>query len=131
MKILIIPTWYVTPQRPDSGIFFREQALALQKAGCEVGVLYDDQTFADLWHKIKTFQFYQKQAYTDAGIPTFRIDGIGLPVRFARGQKRLLRNIGHLFDDYCHAHGQPDVLHAHGYPAAFAGAYLKIRRERP
>ncbi len=30
MNILIIPSWYTTPENPISGIFFKEQALALQ-----------------------------------------------------------------------------------------------------
>lgn len=30
MNILILPSWYTTPENPISGIFFKEQALALQ-----------------------------------------------------------------------------------------------------
>ena len=33
MHILIIPSWYPTLDRPINGIFFLEQAQALQKAG--------------------------------------------------------------------------------------------------
>ena len=40
MHVLIIPSWY--PEYPEDvrGCFFREQALALQKYGCKVGVIY-------------------------------------------------------------------------------------------
>lgn len=30
MNILILPSWYTTPENPISGVFFKEQALALQ-----------------------------------------------------------------------------------------------------
>ena len=39
MHILIIPSWYNTPAEPIRGSFFRDQALALQKAGHRVGIL--------------------------------------------------------------------------------------------
>jgi hypothetical protein len=40
MHILFIPSWYPTRENPISGIFFREQAHALKRAGHQVGVIY-------------------------------------------------------------------------------------------
>jgi glycosyltransferase involved in cell wall biosynthesis len=45
MKILMIPSWYATEDKPMSGIFFKEQAAALGAAGCEVRVVYPDLRF--------------------------------------------------------------------------------------
>src|SRR4051794_24465802 len=39
MHVLILPSYYPSPERPVTGIFFHEQAGALQKAGQRVGVL--------------------------------------------------------------------------------------------
>ncbi len=44
MKILIIPSWYPTPNKPLDGSFFREQAEFLHKEGvAEIKVLYGDE----------------------------------------------------------------------------------------
>lgn len=40
MKILIAPSWYPTEDNPGSGVFFRDQALALANAGHMVVLLY-------------------------------------------------------------------------------------------
>ena len=42
MKILIIPAFFQTRQRPTAGSFFLEQAKALQNAGHQVTILYSD-----------------------------------------------------------------------------------------
>jgi glycosyltransferase involved in cell wall biosynthesis len=39
MRVLVFPSWYPTPGNPLNGTFFREQALALKKAGMDVCVL--------------------------------------------------------------------------------------------
>ena len=39
MKILILPSWYENTRNEQEGIFFRNQAEALQKEGHEVTVL--------------------------------------------------------------------------------------------
>jgi hypothetical protein len=41
MRILIVPSWYPTPEKPVNGIFIREQADALAKHH-DVRVLYLD-----------------------------------------------------------------------------------------
>lgn len=42
MKVLMIPSWYSTPQMPVLGSFFKEQAEALAALGVEMAVLYTD-----------------------------------------------------------------------------------------
>ena len=42
MKILMIPSWYPTPQMPMLGTFYKEQAEALAAGGAEVAVIYAD-----------------------------------------------------------------------------------------
>ena len=42
MNILIIPAFFRTKNRPTLGSFFWEQAVALQRAGHKVAILYCD-----------------------------------------------------------------------------------------
>ena len=42
LHVLILPSWYSTSKVPSSGIFFQRQALALSKAGVQVGIIYPD-----------------------------------------------------------------------------------------
>lgn len=42
MKILMIPSWYPTPNMPMLGTFYKEQAEALAARGVEVAVIYAD-----------------------------------------------------------------------------------------
>ena len=39
MHILLIPSWYPKSQNDVSGVFFRDQALALNEYGHKVGVI--------------------------------------------------------------------------------------------
>lgn len=45
MKLLVLPSWYPTEQKPGNGVFFKEQAEALQKRGHQVAVLYPELHF--------------------------------------------------------------------------------------
>jgi glycosyltransferase involved in cell wall biosynthesis len=45
MKILMIPSWYLTEDKPMNGIFFKEQAQALRQAGHDVCIIYPDLRF--------------------------------------------------------------------------------------
>lgn len=45
LKILMVPSWYITEDKPMNGIFFREQAKALISAGHDVRVVYPDVRF--------------------------------------------------------------------------------------
>lgn len=42
MNVLMIPSWYPTPQMPMLGTFYKEQAEALAAAGAKVAVIYVD-----------------------------------------------------------------------------------------
>ena len=40
LHVLMLPSWYHTPDRPWHGTFFENQALALARAGARVGVAF-------------------------------------------------------------------------------------------
>src|SRR6187401_2361676 len=40
MHVLMLPSWYHSPNRPWHGIFFENQAVALARTGARVGVAF-------------------------------------------------------------------------------------------
>lgn len=131
MHILIIPTWYVTPERPDLGIYFREQALALVKSGQKVGVLYVDFGLANVWNQVKKLQFTTSSLYKDEGTNTLRVEAMGVPKRFIWSQEWYAQLVSKFYHEYCQKVGVPDVIHAQGYTAGFVAAHIKQQYSVP
>jgi L-malate glycosyltransferase len=124
VHILVIPSWYSTPTNPVRGSFFREQALALQKAGHQVGVLVPP-TRVRTWHGLTEVANHWWQSNTeiavenDSGLMTYRISWWGwrpLVSLSARGALTL-----EVFKRYCREYGTPDIIHAH---SALYGGYI-------
>jgi glycosyltransferase involved in cell wall biosynthesis len=134
MHILIIPSWYSTPAEPIRGSFFRDQALALQKAGHRVGFLVPPAKFRSL-HGLAEVRHNFRRANTavtveeDSGLMIYRMPWWGWwPSLYpwARGALGL-----RVFDRYCQEQGTPDVLHGQsvlygGYLAAYIGQHRRI-----
>lgn len=132
MHILLIPSWYATPENPQRGSFFLSQALALQKAGHRVGLLVPPSK-ARTWHGLREMRQHWRaggaaaQISRDHDLPLYRLLWWGWrptfypPARVAP----LLR----LFDRYCAEQGKPDVIHAH---SALYGGWVAahLRRQR-
>lgn len=128
MHILTVPSWYRTIENPIVGVFFRDQALALQKAGCQVGVLVAPilRSKRELVEVRRLSDFVaQFSIEDDLGLPTFRTCQWGwFPGFLPNGNSRLLVRAGLLsFERYVNAYGLPDVVHAHGI---LYGGYLAI-----
>lgn len=128
MHILFLPSWY--PAHPDDalGSFFREQALALQNAGCEVGVIAP--TRASLRNPVSAMR--KSRAFRvecDAGIPTYRQAVANLTPRIWWASARLYaRQSWRLWQAYTSDHGRPDLIHVHAGLLAGAGAVEISRR---
>jgi glycosyltransferase involved in cell wall biosynthesis len=129
MHILIIPSWYSAKHNPIRGSFFRDQALALVRAGHQVGMLVPPSRFrtfnglrevAANWHKSPT----AIEISNDSGIIVYRMPWWGwLPTIFPLWREKLVLQV---FEQYCQAQGIPQILHGHsilygGYLAAFIG----------
>lgn len=127
MHILLIPSWYSTPNNPIRGSFFREQAQALHKAGHRVGLLIPPGRVRTV-HGLKEIQRHEKPTQSDAdGLPTLRMGWWGvLPSILPLLRKEPILAA---FDSYVQQYGKPDVLHAHS--ALYGGwAAAHIRAER-
>jgi len=121
MHILIIPSEaYVPPECPISGIFQKDQAMILQDAGLQIGILSSN---------LKSLRFFTKRAawlhfgyrFDDPdGFPVYQFDGWNWSVRLPGIiGRRWSRKGMRLFELYVASHGRPDIVHAHN--ALYAG----------
>lgn len=131
MHLLILPTWYVSPERPDLGIYFREHALAMAKSGQTVGVLYVGIGLFNLWGKGRKPHPPGHSFYIDEGVATLRVDTWGFPKRFAWSQQWYAQQVSKYYLTYCQKVGTPDIIHAQGYTAGYAASWLKDRWKVP
>jgi glycosyltransferase involved in cell wall biosynthesis len=131
MKILIIPSWYVSETRPDSGIYFRQLAISLQDAGHDVGVVFVNNHLGNWYEKVKKRLFFANKTFVNDTIPTLRLDVLGLPLRWAFLQKNYAQRVLECYEIFVAQFGQPDLIHAHGYLAAAAAAHIKERHKIP
>lgn len=109
LHILILPSWYPSPSNPINGSFFKEQALALQRHGFKVGVLY---VHLESAKKIMKLDFlFQIRERTRDEIPTLECEGIRIP--YCQGLNRRIRcSIGlRMFRRYIRLFGIPDLVH--------------------
>jgi glycosyltransferase involved in cell wall biosynthesis len=119
MHVLIIPSWYPDTPGDANGSFFREQAIALARSGCKVGLIYPN------------FRSLRKLALAvteprgivfenDEGVLTYRLQAFNWTPRLPAGiHWQWMRSGLALFERYVAAQGMPDVIHAHSM--LFAG----------
>ena len=116
MRILILAGWYPNQENPMKGIFVKEQALALAKAGLSVAV------FFPFDEAIKPGQM---KLQSEESIPVYRFNTLGFKNRYlARFASYFtaLQRLGEVTKLF-----RPDLIHVHvGYPAGIV-AYLFTR----
>jgi teichuronic acid biosynthesis glycosyltransferase TuaC len=127
--VLIVPSWYPSPDLPLSGIFFKEQALALRAAGMEVGVVYPElRSLRTFGPRALRTQRFQVSAGEEDGLPTLRVHGWHLLPRLVLGGDVWAALASALARRYVARFGVPSVVHAHG--ALWAGhAARRVSRE--
>lgn len=113
MHILILPSWYPAYPEDIRGCFFRDQALALLKAGNQVGVVANEFRSLKNWKTIFSCKhgfFYEN----DSGINTIRFKTmLWFPkVPF------LINTLNTVFgkqgvEKYVEKYGKPDIIHVH------------------
>ncbi|HGN1047542.1 TPA: glycosyltransferase [Pseudomonas aeruginosa] len=113
LHILIIPSWY--PEYPGdiNGSFFKEQAEALAKHGCKVGVIYPQLRSLRNWRGVLKGESGLSHE-VENGIPTYRWHGVNWFPRIAKLNGCLWELHGaKLYEKYVDEHGKPDIIHAH------------------
>lgn len=113
MHVLIIPSWY--PRKPGdiNGCFFREQAIALRKHGCKVGVIYPELRSLRNWKSIFSEQ-NGISSELDERVATYRSKGMNwFPRTVTPALKLFVWHGLRLYARYVAEHGVPDVVHVH------------------
>ena len=127
MHVLIIPSWYPAQAGDIGGSFFREQALAVHKQGCKVGVIYPQ--LRSLRDTKSIFTGARGLDITnDEGLHTYRQHGVQWLPKLRRLQARQFVSMGmRLFKAYIKDHGLPDIVHVHSLLYA-GGVAAEIKR---
>lgn len=113
MHVLLVPSWYPTSASDVSGSFFREQALALMRAGCRVGVIAPRLESLKKWRLIRE-RIDAIQVTDDCGVATLRVSAMNWFPRMSALQYILWLHLGkRLYCEYVRHNGRPDVIHAH------------------
>jgi glycosyltransferase involved in cell wall biosynthesis len=125
MHVLIIPSWYKTPDQPLSGTFFEEQARMLLKAGYKTGVLYP---FLNSQFKLSNAlkQLFSKNSpedFDDKDLPTlYEFTNAIVPSRFQKiNYWFACFRTYQKYKKYARLYGKPDVIHAH---SVFIGGWV-------
>lgn len=113
MHVLIIPSWYPSGPGDINGIFFQQQAQALQRAGVQVGVTAP--VFRSIRGEPKSVITggYGVRSFVEAQIPTYLYKSMYFFPRTAIDRSRWLKAGWKLFRRYVSEHGRPDLIHAH------------------
>lgn len=129
--VLVIPSWYASAYNPTNGGFFRDQCLALQRAGHRVGMIYPE------FRRLRSLSLgafrdnhFQTELREDDGFPVLRFQGWALVGRpnLVLQRRMALR----LYDRYVRTFGAPDVVHAHGAQTGGSeAAFIQAERGVP
>lgn len=132
MNILIIPSWYPNEDEALSGCFFKEQAIALAKAGHKVTVL--NAAFQDREHINSALNYrLRKKTYDGVVEYAYNVPGFGVWRNPWLCSRLFLHNIQKIWrwvktqedDKY-------DVIHVHSfYPAGMAAINLSMKEKIP
>lgn len=126
--ILIIPSWYPQFSGDIGGSFFREQAIALRKAGYQVGVIYPQ------IRSLKNIKSILKNPYgltleNDEGVNTYRwYTANYIPKNKKYNKSHWIKVALKLFDTYVKQFGKPEIIHVHSM--LYAGFAAKIIYEK-
>jgi glycosyltransferase involved in cell wall biosynthesis len=120
LHVLMLPSFYDTPQKPYDGTFFRDWALAMARAGVTVGVGYvEGRSLRGLsWHALKETHF-QTTAGVESGLPTVRLEGWNTAAQWTAGGLIWARLTQRVIREYIERYGRPDLIAA--YSATWAG----------
>ncbi len=111
MKVLVLPSWYP----PDKGSFFREQSLAIARAGIEIDVL--SLRIKGIREITKEPSLLLKRRIVknhDNGIDVYRAIYLKYPLTEKYNIAPWAKRVLYFFERYIAANGFPDLIHVHG-----------------
>lgn len=106
MKVMMVPSWYETEDKPGKGTFFKEQAMLLQESGLTIAVAYPD-----LRPRLGGMR---KGVFRDYGakVPTYYCRQSGFTAFTEQSKSaRRGRMLEELYERVCRDMGKPDLVH--------------------
>lgn len=112
MHILVFPSWYPTDSNDISGIFFKEQAIALKDAGHFVSVLKPLISISkNPFHWSDSL--FSRKLIIEKNLPTFSLTFFNWSGVFLKNETSRYKTIRSWFNRYISIYGLPDLIHAH------------------
>lgn len=113
MHVLVLPSWYSTPEVPWTGIFFENQAVALARAGARVGVAFvEPRGLRNLSPANLRESHFQMVSSEDRGVTLLRMKGWNTMMQTVAGAKIWAALSNRLVAHYVRRFGVPDIIHA-------------------
>jgi len=113
LHVLMLPSWYHTPDRPWLGTFFESQALALARAGARVGVAFAEmRSLRTLSPAAIGQSYFQTVSSEDRGVTCLRMKSWNPLAQTAPGARVWCALSRRLVRTYTRRFGIPDVIHA-------------------
>lgn len=114
LHILILPSFYHDPEKPILGIFFKDQAAALQQAGVKVRIVYQEgRRLQALRLSALPQNHFQVKTRSEDGLLTMRQHGWNTLAQTTRGGLLWAWLTQRLVRRYVQQFGKPDIIHAH------------------
>lgn len=124
MHVVLIPSWYDTPDKPWRGTFFRDQALCLLRHGVQVGLVFvERRSLSRLAPAALAGNHFQMTFTDEEGISTMRMKGWSTFAQTTLGSLLWAALTRKLFRSYVAKQGLPDIIHGH---AAMWGGYAAM-----
>lgn len=127
LHVVIVPSWWPSPEQPISGIFCTDYARAFAAAGARVGVVFPDLVSVRHLGKGTAIPVLPRLTEEDCqGVPVVRVRGLHSALRVPALQMRRFRRwLRRGLAFYRSRYGSPDVLHAMcAIPAGWACTHL-------
>jgi L-malate glycosyltransferase len=126
IHVLVIPSWYLTKEHKLRGVFFKEQAINIQKLGAKVGIIYPEVRWLSLLNFTNLRNnYFQTEEYLEDGLVTFRKHGWNIYPKFPRKQAEYWVKQGMILGEkYIKRYGVPDIIHAQ---STLWGGYVAMK----
>lgn len=129
LHVLVLPSFYQTPERPYNGTFFRDWALALQRVGVKTGVAFvEDRGLRTFSMRAWSDTHFQTTVADEHGLPTVRIRGWNTLGQWTAGGLVWARLMQGAIATYIARYGRPDLIAA--FSATWAGEAARLARRR-
>lgn len=110
--VLMIVSGFGSPSAPTEGVFFRDQAEALRRAGSSIGIVYPEtRSLRTVSGRAVVENHWQIVEEHLNGVTTLRVAGWNPGVARLRA-RAYLAGADRLVDRYVRVFGRPDILHA-------------------